>query len=234
MMIVGVKGGFMYIYESHLGGLYTSDEALDYDYLYCEECGDSDTEVGYFQDDDFEGIWDTIKPFDLACIGCKDCTDNGECEMSCELLLPYTNCNCYGLLYSMKFIEEIQDGKKSYVYLICKDADTGKIFVNFKPYGHKFGECQTIPSSFCYKQELELKVAYSLIPPVEKIIKEPEFIKKVSQKNRGCSVYECIVKKEKDEEENAAWYYNDGWYGWTDRSEYIPVDNEVFVKEIVA
>ena len=37
----------MYIYESHLGGLYTSDEYLDYDDLYCEQCGDSDWLIGY-------------------------------------------------------------------------------------------------------------------------------------------------------------------------------------------
>ena len=37
----------MYIYESHLGGLYTSDTLLDYEDLYCEQCGDSDWLIGY-------------------------------------------------------------------------------------------------------------------------------------------------------------------------------------------
>lgn len=36
----------MYIYQGHLGGLYTSDEYLDYDDLYCEQCGDSDWLIG--------------------------------------------------------------------------------------------------------------------------------------------------------------------------------------------
>lgn len=36
----------MYIYESHLGGVYTSDEMLDYEYLHCEQCGDSDWLLG--------------------------------------------------------------------------------------------------------------------------------------------------------------------------------------------
>ena len=36
----------MYIYESHLGGLYTSTYKLDYDELYCEQCGDSDWLIG--------------------------------------------------------------------------------------------------------------------------------------------------------------------------------------------
>ena len=37
----------MYIYESHMGGLYTSDQPLGYEDLSCEECGDSDQLIGY-------------------------------------------------------------------------------------------------------------------------------------------------------------------------------------------
>lgn len=37
----------MYIYESHMGGYYVSDEFLRYEELYCEECGDSDTLIGF-------------------------------------------------------------------------------------------------------------------------------------------------------------------------------------------
>jgi len=40
------KGDIMYIYESHMEGYYTSDFQLDYDDLYCEQCGDSDTYIG--------------------------------------------------------------------------------------------------------------------------------------------------------------------------------------------
>ena len=36
-----------YVYESHMGGLYTSEESLSFDYLYCETCGDSDMPLGY-------------------------------------------------------------------------------------------------------------------------------------------------------------------------------------------
>lgn len=37
----------LYIYESHLGWLYTSPYPFDDDILYCEECGDWDRELGY-------------------------------------------------------------------------------------------------------------------------------------------------------------------------------------------
>lgn len=36
----------MYIYEGHLGSLYVTDEPQSYEELYCEECGDSDRELG--------------------------------------------------------------------------------------------------------------------------------------------------------------------------------------------
>ena len=40
----------MYYYIDHLyGTLYASSCDLDYDDLYCEECGDSDTYLGYFE-----------------------------------------------------------------------------------------------------------------------------------------------------------------------------------------
>lgn len=38
-----------YVYENHMGGLYTSEEPLPFDYLYCETCGDIDWELGYFE-----------------------------------------------------------------------------------------------------------------------------------------------------------------------------------------
>lgn len=36
-----------YIYESHMGGLYTREEPVPFDDLYCEQCGDCDMELGY-------------------------------------------------------------------------------------------------------------------------------------------------------------------------------------------
>ena len=36
----------MFIYESHLGGIYYKDEYLDFDDRYCEDCGDCDTYLG--------------------------------------------------------------------------------------------------------------------------------------------------------------------------------------------
>ena len=50
----------MYFYENHLGGnIYTTNYEQDYDDLYCEECGDSDTFLG-----EYDSWEDFIKDYD--------------------------------------------------------------------------------------------------------------------------------------------------------------------------
>ena len=39
-----------HIYESHMGGVYCSENFLDYDYLYCDSCGDSDHHLWFVND----------------------------------------------------------------------------------------------------------------------------------------------------------------------------------------
>jgi hypothetical protein len=49
----------MYIYEGHMGSLYTSDRYLDYKDLYCEQCGDSDWLIGNAATG--EAAWDLLR-----------------------------------------------------------------------------------------------------------------------------------------------------------------------------
>ena len=49
----------MYIYESHMGGLYTSDRVLEYEEIYCEQCGDTDWLIGYAESK--EDAWNLLK-----------------------------------------------------------------------------------------------------------------------------------------------------------------------------
>ncbi len=39
----------MYLYANHMGGYYDSSHEMDYDDLYCETCGDSDTLIGEYE-----------------------------------------------------------------------------------------------------------------------------------------------------------------------------------------
>jgi len=49
----------MYIYEGHLGCLYALDEQLDFEDLYCEQCGDSDWLLGNAENR--EEAWELLK-----------------------------------------------------------------------------------------------------------------------------------------------------------------------------
>ena len=49
----------MYIYESHMGGLFVSDEVLDYEQAYCKICGDCDYLIGYAKNR--EEAWNLLK-----------------------------------------------------------------------------------------------------------------------------------------------------------------------------
>ena len=48
----------MYLYESHLGGLYLAEEQFSFDDLYCDVCGDSDLCLGSVET--FNDIMDII------------------------------------------------------------------------------------------------------------------------------------------------------------------------------
>lgn len=49
----------MYIYESHMGSLFVSNDILDYEQTYCETCGDSDFLLGYAETK--EEAWNLLK-----------------------------------------------------------------------------------------------------------------------------------------------------------------------------
>lgn len=49
----------MYIYESHMGSLFVSNDILDYEQTYCEACGDSDFLLGYAETK--EEAWNLLK-----------------------------------------------------------------------------------------------------------------------------------------------------------------------------
>lgn len=64
----GLVVNLMYIYESHLGGLYSSEFPLDYENLHCDQCGDCDWEYG-----PYDSPVEFIKDFsdDICVLGCE-------------------------------------------------------------------------------------------------------------------------------------------------------------------
>lgn len=66
-----------YLYESHLGGLYVSDEIRDFADLFCEQCGDSDQLIGTFNT--AKEFWDLVK---------DECDINGSGGYALQYIYP--------------------------------------------------------------------------------------------------------------------------------------------------
>lgn len=56
----------MYVYESHLSGVYLSDEIIPFDALYCETCGDSDRLLGEVEDDYYSALRALLEAHDYS------------------------------------------------------------------------------------------------------------------------------------------------------------------------
>lgn len=67
----------MYLYESHQGGIYTDENALPFDELYCETCGDADTCLGTYNN--LEEFWNLIK---------DECSIDGSGGWSLQYIYP--------------------------------------------------------------------------------------------------------------------------------------------------
>lgn len=56
----------MYVYESHMGGVYLSEDLIRYEDLYCETCGDSDWLLGEVDDDDYQTLRSLLQASDYS------------------------------------------------------------------------------------------------------------------------------------------------------------------------
>lgn len=212
-----------HIYEGHMGNFFATNEKWDYDQLYCETCGDSDTYIGYAEN--AEEAWKLLRPHtntfdDSVCEGCEHKDDYDYCEEHCK---EYEKSfGSYGVSYVMNFIcEEFKPDNVHEIYLVCKKENhENYIFVNFKPMGHGFGEKHSLPYGVSLEPEFVDKTAKNLTMLLDeetKIVK-PHIIKKDGKKT--IHIFECIENEgENGEWQESASYHGDGWYGYT------PIDN---------
>jgi len=114
----------MFIYESHMGGFFTSDHQLSFDEIYCEQCGDSDHLIG--EANTAEDAWKLFKnktqtrvPPNCECV-CENENYNGECPYEKECFARYD----YGSVaefISEEFADTIMEPIK--MVLIYKDSN---------------------------------------------------------------------------------------------------------------
>lgn len=103
-----------YLYESHLGGLYTSDEQMTHEDLYCDACNDYDFEVGHY--DNIKEFWGLIK---------DDCDIDGNGGWSMKYIYSFM-VEEFNLSYPIHYENEHQCGQ-----CICNDS-LDEILYNIK------------------------------------------------------------------------------------------------------
>lgn len=214
-----------YIYEGHMGNFFTTNEKWDYNQLYCDSCGDSDTFIGYAEN--AEEAWNLLKPLtntfnETICEKCEHKDDYEYCNDNCK---EYEKSfGRFGISYVMNFIyEEFKPKNIHKVYLICRKKNNNNyIFVNFQPFGYKFGDKHSIPHGVTLDEEFVNCIANNLLlltdgeePPV--FCTSP-IVKKV--KNETIHIFQCKEDMSKTEEwKDRASYHGDGWYG------YAPIES---------
>lgn len=96
----------MFIYENHLGGVYSEDIELYFDELYCEQCGDSDFLIGFAstREEAWELLKDVTNTFDPSiCESCDHSKDYDYCSCMCK---AYQHSGGYDYEYIQEFINE--------------------------------------------------------------------------------------------------------------------------------
>ena len=228
-----------YIYQGHMGGFFATNEQLDYDSLYCDQCGDSDTYIGCANN--AQEAWDVLKKYtdtfdDSICENCphRDKMDN-YCDEQCKEYIE--NSGYYNVSYVMQFIcEEFNPVYVHEIYLVCKEkTHNDYIFVNFKPERCKFGEKNCIPRATTIDDKFTNRIANNLMMLIDEIV--PDSLEKIivkKLKNKTIHIYQCKEDKSHDKDWNErASYHGDGWYGYTPISNVNFIDKQKDVEEIL-
>lgn len=68
----------IYLYASHMDGIYPSDIDYDYDVLYCDQCGDADSYLATIEDADYieEALYELIGDFEFSIGSVYDLQDS--------------------------------------------------------------------------------------------------------------------------------------------------------------
>lgn len=209
----------LYIYENHLGGLFSSERELDFDEIYCEDCGDSDTLIGCA--DTAETAWQLLQHYTYT----ED--NNGE------------NTGDYSLNYVLDFISSnFPLDNPHYIYLLGKHKDNDNyILINFKPRGFKFGEKHAVPVRISPFEEYVQSMACGLTGLMDGHPVNLTEVKTIKKNNKTIHIFSCI--EEPDEEfsnkdwENMASYKWESWYGYIEKEKIKLIDNQSFLKEFL-
>lgn len=220
----------MHIYQSHLGGIYTSKEKHDIDFLYCETCGDYDSYLG--DANTLEQAWQLLKPHTISmscpCIDCQYASEenNERCD-NCEAGKAYDeDCGEYDPCYVMKVLEnDFNVKKKTYVYVVEMDKTQTACLVRMRSH-YEEGSLHEIPHVFCVEQSMENILSNNLMAffgSFEDFVFEKT--EKFCECSKGDIEYHIYLRKTDASRVGIGEYFDNDWYA------FIPI-GEISVDDI--
>ncbi len=221
-----------YIYEGHMGGLYCTDDSQDWEDLYCEQCGDSDWELGYAEtlEDAWRLLKDKTETFDdRKCLTCPHDGDFDYCNEDCE---EYLHSGGYNLSYVMEFLfKNFECEHLHEIYLVSRhDEEEGWVLVNCSPRMSKFGEAHELPKLVCPFEEYVDMLAYGMRSILDGPSRDLKEIASFKKKGKTIHIYECYEKMDEEyPNENwreAASYRDNSWYGYMKKEEIKLVEGQ--------
>ncbi len=222
-----------YIYQSHMGGLYACDEQQDYEFLYCEQCGDSDTLIGYAKS--VYDAWELLKSEtdtfdDSVCEECEYKDDYDYCDEKCQ---EYANSGGYSLAYIMEFLhsEFSEDTNWDKIYLLLQPKKHPEYYMaNCSVHGYKFGEKHSLLSQYCLPNENHSLIAKSLTGVTYDECGKIEFVKTLENNGIKYHIYKCEADVENNDNWSESASHCDGnWYGYFTKDTLNLVNEDKFI-----
>ena len=218
----------MFIYRSHMGGLYTTEEEQDWDDLYCETCGDSDRLIG--EADSLQETWDLVGPSGPEV--CDTCELKGN-EDFCTG--DYITCDInecvdgMSIEYILEFLaEQFPKEVHTEVYLIGRNRSSGKFFAQHPGYKNAKNQLPHLPCAVHgYEKVLAKKMMWNIPKPVLSSLRELCRMKKNGKK----IVVFTVEDISKDVAEDI-FYSGDGWYGWSKQEDLEEAAEKIIEKHL--
>ena len=224
-----------YVYESHMGGIYLSDDYLSVEETYCDQCGDYDYLLG--QGETLEELWNVLKEhtalFDIRkCDNCPHREDYDYCNENCE---EYAKSGGYTVSHVMEVLHEAfpDDKKWNYIYMVAnKRDDDNLVLVRCNHSGFDFCERHSLPCTVCCDSEYidicALQLICYLNEPYEESFKG---ILKENINGKNVCIYQCIDRElSKGDEERAQWQ-GENWYGYIRKENLCPLEEQQMIFE---
>ena len=191
-----------------MGGLYVSDDVLDYSQTYCEECGDSDTLIGWAEsrEDAFELLEDSIDMIYTGEEACKKCgcTEKRYCK-NCDKTYSTGGLD-FG--YVMKFVYghfEWKDEQRKDIIgiMVLKKRGVDEFFVFDKNIIDDYGKANRFTHMPLISEIFENRVA-GLLPYSEDSGMTP--LQKIGEHIIGDAKYLIYYCEEKNPDMNGCRY----------------------------